>query len=99
MNVEKRPADQLAPRFPEADACPAWLRDWVHEQYPAISYEPLTDLGLGNALTTAWHGVSFLFPPLAEAEAFVQKACFEQRRGNFSILVVPAMFNSIYWLV
>ena len=75
---------------------PQWIRDWIFGEYPC-DFEPLSAFGRAAGLQVPWHGLSFVFPPLNDTQAWVEKAVREQAYGRYSILLVPAVFNSVYW--
>jgi hypothetical protein len=84
---------------PDTDTTPGWIRDYVDEDFN-ITFDPL-DFAAGNPnfnpLVDAWTGFSFVHPPHAEAQLYCEKAAREATRGNFSVLLLPAVFNSVYW--
>lgn len=82
------------PPFEDTERTPGWLRDFVAANF-TITFEPET--ALQNPLGDAWQGFSFAHPPHSEAQQWCEKAAFEARRGNFSVLLLPAVFNSCYW--
>lgn len=89
MEVEN-PTNKRAVAF-NADTphTPGWILDYVQNEFP-INHEPLDIL-------TPWKGFSFKHPAHEEAQLWVQKAVSEASKGNHSVLLVPANFNSIYW--
>lgn len=79
---------------PDTERTPGWLRDFVEEQF-RVSFEP--EVSLASPLKDSWQGFSFVHPPHAEAQQWCEKAAAEASKGNFSVLLLPAVFNSCYW--
>lgn len=80
---------------PSLEKTPEWLVDYACEDFP-IDFYPEADLE--TPLIKSWKGFSFVHPPHAEAELWVKKAVMEMHRGNHSVLLLPAVFNSVYWV-
>lgn len=91
---EKREREELPP-FADTERTPGWIRDWVYREFP-VTFEP-GDMNGFSPLTQEWQGFSFSHPPHDEAELWCKKAVSESRKGHFSVLLLPAVFNSIYW--
>lgn len=89
--VEKRVA---APPFEDTDVTPGWVRDFVYGEFP-ITFEPIFQRDA--PLIQAWEGFSFAHPPHDEAQLWCEKAAAEAANQHFSVLLLPAVFNSIYW--
>lgn len=89
--VEKRGP---APPFDDTDVTPGWIRDFVYGEFP-ITFEPIFQRDA--PLIQNWEGFSFAHPPHDEAQMWCEKAAAEATKGNFSVLLLPAVFNSIYW--
>lgn len=90
----KRERQELPP-FPDTQTTPGWVRDWVYREFP-ISFEP-NETPNFLPLVQTWEGFSFAHPPHEEAQLWCEKAVAESVKGNFSVLLLPAVFNSIYW--
>ncbi len=75
---------------------PQWLKDFIYEEFPC-DYDPCPVDPKENGLLVDWHGFAFCNPPYSETQAWVEKAAHEATKGNFSVLLVPAVFNSVYW--
>ncbi len=90
------PNNRFAPQWPDVVKCPDWLKQQVFALFPC-KFEPLLVYGPDNGLKMAWQDVSFAMPPANECHSWVRKAVKEQAKGNFSILLVPATFNAVYW--
>jgi hypothetical protein len=78
--------------FDDTAMTPGWLREFVHANFP-VTYEPED----ANALIQPWHGFVFAHPPHEESQLWCEKAAKEAAQGVFSVLLLPAVFNSIYW--
>lgn len=79
---------------PDTERTPGWLRDHVDVDFK-ITFDPENQLE--DPLNSDWQGFSFVHPPHSEAEMWCEKAAMEAVKGNFSVLLVPAVFNSCYW--
>lgn len=90
VTVEKRERVQ----HEDTERTPGWLRDYVDEDFN-ITFEPENELA--EPLDQPWQGFSFAHPPHAEAQMWCEKAAREARRGAWSVLLLPAVFNSVYW--
>ena len=77
--------------FEDTPDTPGWLRDWVYSQFP-ITYD-----AEGTDLTRQWEGFVFHHPPHQEAQLWCEKAAGHAQKGIISVLLLPAVFNSIYW--
>ncbi len=82
-------------QFQDTARTPGWIRTWVHREFP-ITFEPLETENF-IPLVQGWHGFSFVHPPHEEAQLWCEKAVLESQKGNPSVLLLPAVFNSIYW--
>lgn len=82
---------RVLPDFVDTPTTPKWIREFVYGDFP-ITTEAET-LGL----TAPWHGFCFAHPPHDEAELWCEKAASEADKGVFSVLLLPAVFNSLYW--
>ena len=95
MEAENKPDENKRAREPPAlEKTPEWLVDYACQDFP-IDFYPEADLE--TPLIKSWRGFSFVHPPHAEAELWVKKAVLEMHRGNHSVLLLPAVFNSVYW--
>jgi hypothetical protein len=84
---------------PDTDTTPGWLRDFVGTDFN-ITFEPILYKTVRkdyNPLVHDWAGFSFVHPPHAEAQLWVEKAAAESAKGNHSVLLLPAVFNAVYW--
>lgn len=88
MELEKRM------RHEDTERTPGWLREFVDHGFD-ITFEP--ELHLEHPLAQPWQGFSFVHPPHAEAQLWCEKAAKEAAEGRFSVLLLPAVFNSCYW--
>lgn len=92
---EKR---QLVPHD-DTELTPGWLRDFIDSGFN-ITFEPQIYTQIKpeyQPLLHDWAGFSFVHPPHAEAQLWVEKAIKESDKGNHSVLLLPANFNSVYW--
>lgn len=80
--------------FDDTDTTPGWLIDYVAEDFP-ITFFP--EQQVEAPLVQDWQGFSFVHPPHAEAQLWVEKAAAEAKKGRFSVLLLPAVFNAVYW--
>lgn len=92
MEPEKRERDEPEPQ-PDTERTPGWLRSFVNQDFE-VTFEPEK---LQDPLSNAWEGFSFAHPPHAEAELWCIKAANEAEKNHFSVLLLPAVFNSCYW--
>lgn len=92
--AEKREREEIPP-FADTERTPGWIRDWIYKDFP-ITFEP-GEMHDFSPLTQDWRGFSFAHPPHDEAELWCKKAVSESLKGNFSVLLLPAVFNSVYW--
>jgi hypothetical protein len=96
MLAEKRDREEVErPKFGDTASTPGWIRDWVYGEFP-ITFEP-GETPHFSPLMQDWQGFSFAHPPHEEAQLWCEKAVKESKKGNFSVLLLPAVFNSIYW--
>lgn len=71
---------------------PAWLREYVYGEFP------ITIDAEGSSLMDKWiPGLVFHHPPHDEAQLWCEKAAAEIDNDVISVLLLPAVFNSIYW--
>jgi|GEM_PF-3159161 len=75
---------------------PAWLKEYIYSEFPC-DYDPCPVDPKEDGLKVDWQGFAFCNPPYSETQAWVEKAALEASKGNFSVLLVPAVFNSVYW--
>ena len=84
----------------DTSTTPGWLVDYVKADFP-ITFYPLLeqekDAENFNALINDWQGFCFAHPPHAEAQLWCEKAARQAEQGVFSVLLLPAVFNSVYW--
>lgn len=83
------------PVFEDTTNTPGWIREWVYSDFP-ITFEPDTEANF-LPLIHAWRGFSFAHPPHDEAQLWCEKAAEEAKKGHWSVLLLPAIVNSIYW--
>jgi len=81
-------------RDPEETRTPTWIREFVNKDFK-ITFEPQE--ALKEPLKGDWKGFSFAHPPADNAEGWCAKAVEEAKKGHFSVLLMPAVFSSIYW--
>jgi hypothetical protein len=81
--------------FADTTTTPGWIRTWVYREFP-ITFEPLETENF-IPLVQGWQGFSFVHPPHEEAQLWCEKAVLESQKGNPSVLLLPAVFNSMYW--
>lgn len=70
---------------------PEWLKAFIYDEFPCDNDAS------ADGLNRDWHGFTFVNPPYSESQAWIEKAALEASKGNFSVLLVPAVFNSLYW--
>lgn len=87
VNGQKR--DRI--EFEDNGHTPGWLKTWVFSKFT------ITMDADDTSLMTPWNGLVFCHPPHADAEIWCEKAARELENGVVSILLLPAVFNSIYW--
>ena len=78
---------------------PEWLKEYIFDQFPC-DFTPCVagpENPNFNGLSDDWQGFSFVHPPYSETQAWVERAAAQADRGNFSVVLVPANFNSVYW--
>lgn len=77
---------------------PQWLLEYICSEFPC-DFDPcaLQENAAFDGLRDHWQGFSFVNPPYSETQAWVEKAAREAEDGNFSVLLIPAVFNSLYW--
>lgn len=82
----------------DADAVttPDWILEYVQKSYP-VDFDPCPSDPTEDGLKIDWRGFSFVNPPNSQCQEWVHKATLEAAKGNFSVLLVPATFNSVYW--
>jgi hypothetical protein len=83
----------------DTESTPGWLRDFVDQDFN-ITFEPQIYTQIKKEyqpLLHDWAGFSFVHPPHAEAQLWVEKAIKESEKGNHSVLLLPAVFNACYW--
>ena len=80
--------------YQDSERTPGWLRTYVGEDFN-VTFEP--EDSLMNPLADDWQGFSFAHPPHAEAQLWCDKAAKEAEKGHHSVLLLPAVFNSVYW--
>ncbi len=83
----------------DTESTPGWLRDFVDQDF-TVTFEPQLYTQIRKdyqPLLHDWAGFSFVHPPHAEAQLWVEKAAQESAKGNHSVLLLPAVFNSVYW--
>lgn len=99
MQGEKRDREEEVvaqrPKFADIGATPGWIRDLVYATFP-IDFEPGETPNF-VPLVQEWKGFSFAHPPHEEAQLWCEKAVTEAKKGHISVLLLPAVFNSIYW--
>ncbi len=93
MQGEKR--DREEREFVDTPSTPGWLRAWIFGQFP-ITFEPYDKRDF-IPLVQEWEGFGFAHPPHEEAQLWCEKAVTESKKGHHSVLLLPAVFNSIYW--
>ncbi len=71
---------------------PEWLKNFIYDEFPCDTDRSADGLEPGD-----WTGFTFVNPPHSEAQAWVEKAAEQASKGNFSVLLIPAVFNSLYW--
>lgn len=84
----------------ETSSTPQWVKDYVIETFPPVTFNPCEAEnfnGLIGDWPTAEGELSFVNPPFAEAQLWIEKAARELKKGARSILFVPANFNSLYF--
>lgn len=81
--------------YEDSGSTPGWVRTWVCSKYPITFHPDLQPDFL--PLVQEWQGFSFAHPPHDEAQLWCEKAVTEAQKGHLSILLLPAVFNSIYW--
>ena len=94
-DILKRPLEEERLPFLDTPSTPGWIRDWVYREFP-ITFEP-NETPNFVPLVQTWQGFSFAHPPHEEAQLWCEKAVLESQKGNNSVLLLPAVFNSIYW--
>jgi len=82
----------------EGDMTPVWLKEFITSEFPC-DFEPCAQTAEAefDGLQSDWRGFSFVNPPYSETQLWVEKAVTEQKKGNFSVMLIPAVFNSVYW--
>lgn len=82
----------------EADCVttPDWIIEYLQKSYP-IDYDPCPENPHEDGLKVEWKGFAFVNPPNSECQVWVEKATIEASKGHFSVLLIPATFNSVYW--
>lgn len=96
-NEQKR---QLPPPAEDTETTPGWIRDYVNSLFPC-DFDPLEFAYASDTyepFIEDWRGFSFCHPPHADAQLWVEKAAVEAEKGNFSVLLLPAVFNAVYWV-
>lgn len=78
-------------------ATPNWLMSYVLEQFPQITCDPCPLNPEEDGLAVDWDEWSFVNPPCSECQAWVEKAVLEASKGSYSVMLIPATFNSVYW--
>ena len=53
--------------------------------------------GLTNGLMEDWKAYNWCNPPFDKCQKWVQKAYYEQSKGNTSILLIPVRTETAYW--
>lgn len=95
MQGEKREREEEVLEYSDTQRTPGWLRAWIGSQFP-ITFEPFEQADF-IPLVQEWQGFSFAHPPHSEAQLWCEKAVAESKKGHHSVLLLPAVFNSIYW--
>lgn len=81
--------------YEDSGSTPGWVRTWVCSKYPITFHPDLQPDFL--PLVQEWQGFSFAHPPHDEAQLWCEKAVTEASKLHYSVLLLPAVFNSIYW--
>jgi hypothetical protein len=76
---------------------PDWLLDYVMQEFPMITSDPCPQEPEQDGLAVEWDAWSFVNPPCSECQTWVEKAVSEAKNGHFSVMLIPATFNSVYW--
>ena len=94
-----RPVEFRLPPMSDADCVttPDWILEYVQKSYP-VNYDPCPEVPTEDGLKVDWKGFAFVNPPNSECQVWMEKAAIESAKGNFSVLLVPATFNSVYWV-
>jgi len=95
-NERKRPLPEPAQ---DTETTPGWIRDYVNGLFPC-TFDPLEYAYANDSFEPFlddWKDFSFVHPPHADAQLWVEKAAVEAEKGNFSVMLLPAIFNAVYW--
>jgi hypothetical protein len=97
--IENEHKRELPPPAEDTETTPGWIRDYANSLFP-IDFDPL-EFAYSNdefePFIHDWKGFSFVHPPHADAQLWVEKAAIEANKGNFSVMFLPAVFNAVYW--
>ena len=76
---------------------PKWLYDELNAEF-AFNYDPCPPQPKVDGLSTDWGKRNFVNPPYGRAiKDWVYKAWWESRRGNLSVMLIPARTDTSYW--
>jgi len=76
---------------------PNFILRYVLEHWPQVSDDPCPLEPEEDGLKIEWGDWSFVHPPHSECQQWVEKAVDEAQKNHFSIMLIPAAFNSLYW--
>lgn len=93
--VDDKKREREVKPSPTIERTPQWLVDYVNEDFEISFYPQLVEGA--NPLDLPWRGLTFVHPPHAEAQLYCQKAAEEAEKGVKSVLLLPAVFNGVYW--
>lgn len=78
-------------------ATPDWLMEYVMQEFPQVASDPCPLEPEEDGLGCDWDAWSYVNPPFSECQTWVEKAVMEAKKGNYSVMLIPATFNSCYW--
>lgn len=93
----KRPFENPTPNKKDNVKTPQWLWNYLLDEFPSIESDPCPNDPEEDGLEADWEGWSYVNPPQSECQLWVEKASKEAAKGNYSVMLVPATFNSVYW--
>lgn len=76
---------------------PNFILKYVLEHWPQVSDDPCPLEPEQDGLKIDWGEWSFVHPPHSECQQWVEKAVDEAQKNHYSVMLVPAAFNSLYW--